>query len=123
MTFTMFKIKFDNSNYPKGGFFLMKLSLPEFLSVKRDGNIFLVNEAARNALEKENIWFRIESQMTFCCHDFYNFYIMGHIGKPNIPELGDQLYYLFKHNDTVFPEGRPIIYCSWCGIAIDDTGF
>lgn len=71
MTFTMFKISFDENSKQRGSFFRIKLPLPKFLSVERDGNIFLVNEAASQALEQEGMEFSKLSQMTFCCEDFY----------------------------------------------------
>jgi hypothetical protein len=126
MVFTMLKISFDENNKQRGSFFLMKLPLPKFLSVGRDGTICLVNEAASQALELEGIEFSKLSQITFCCDDFYNFYIMNHIGKHSLAGalFTDKLYYLFTtQNGMIFPEGSPIMYCSWCSKEINHSDF
>ncbi len=122
----MIRISFDDDNKIKGRFSLMKLAPPKFLSVEREGNTFIVNEAASQALKEEGIGFNTISEMSFCCHDFYNFYMMNHIGKPSLPAalFPDKLYYLFTTKEGMrYPEGSPIIYCSWCGKQIEYSGF
>jgi hypothetical protein len=120
----MFKILFDDKQ--KGSFSLMKLPVPNFISAERKEDVFLVNQAVIQALEQEGIRFSTLSKMTFCCDDFYNFFVMNHIGKSNLPGalFPDKLYYLYTTNDgMIYPEGSPIIYCSWCGKKIDYSGY